>query len=391
MTVLEMETTIREQMIDDKEICLLKTLFGERATKETIEYLTEGINVDTENVNYMLMLSSLGFRDGWEYFPERIVPRIKGLHKFYQVRTASKIPWLLQQMDKLDAAGVEYMFIKGIAMYSHYAPNRPRLMGDFDLFADASDREKVLQCLLCEGMTVTNEEKKELTFVPKDNGGKKLALDVNFYPLRKFNSKELFPKMWNEGTLISFYGHRVKVPSYRDMFINTLCNRFHNYSRNESPLRRMKWLYDCACVAEQAAQNTNRLKASDILKRSDEIGSRYAVMVLLPMFNQIFPDYIENDVSEYSGRDSKQYMKWLKLNIKVHSRYSDTQKRLKESQRPDSIRKYIASTKRNYYKYKLDKLGGLTDESFSKRILCVTKCDNYFQVARKYTKKMLKR
>ena len=62
------------------EILLLRSLVYERScTKEEIELLTEGMDLDESRIEYPLLLSVLGNRTDWEYFPAGMIPRLEGI------------------------------------------------------------------------------------------------------------------------------------------------------------------------------------------------------------------------------------------------------------------------------------------------------------------------
>ena len=81
MNVEYVERQLENGVLTAREKCLIGLSFGGEATDEAFHTLTDGLDLDTANQNYLLMLSCLGFAKGWERFPPEMVPRLKGIHR----------------------------------------------------------------------------------------------------------------------------------------------------------------------------------------------------------------------------------------------------------------------------------------------------------------------
>ena len=133
MTAGYVEQQLEERLPTAREKRLIDLSFGEEATDQAVRALTDGLDLDTANQNFLLMLSCLGFRNGWQGFPPEMIPRLKGVHRYHQASISVGIPWLVRQIRALTDGGIPVMLLKGVAMRAYYAPERPRIMYDYDL------------------------------------------------------------------------------------------------------------------------------------------------------------------------------------------------------------------------------------------------------------------
>ena len=118
--------------------------------EERIHSMTDHYDLDCPNMNYLLMLSVLGYRVDWKYFPSEIVPRLRGIHRFFQTRNVLGIPWLVERLQRLKEHEIPVMLIKGLALRYYHLPGVPRVMNDFDI-AVPEDRFQEAMALLRDG------------------------------------------------------------------------------------------------------------------------------------------------------------------------------------------------------------------------------------------------
>ena len=126
--------------IREQDKLLLRFLFSEAPySSEELNFLLDGLDIDQEQSEYLLLLAHLGMRFHWQFFPEEIRPRLEGIYRAARLRNIYGIPWLKEQIHALHAAGIPVMFLKGMAMRTYYAPGVARQMSDYD-FAVPEER-----------------------------------------------------------------------------------------------------------------------------------------------------------------------------------------------------------------------------------------------------------
>ena len=276
------EKQLETAMLSPQEKCLLDLLFGEKMTEKAIHALIDGLDLDTANQNYILMLSCLGHTQGWNYFPDEMIPRLKGVHRYHQVHNAMGIPWLVQQLRTLTDAGIPVMLLKGCAMLAYYMPHMPRLMWDYDIAVPADQYDRALQLLLKNGNTLAYEVSHSAAIKgPRDE------IDLHRWIFKTYGERST--DIWDRAISFDFHGIGVLVPSPEDMFIHMLDTQSRNYFRREGIERRMQWIHDCRSVWKKSGQ----LDLGRLAVRAEEFSAVERVRMMLALFMQYFPDLIE--------------------------------------------------------------------------------------------------
>ncbi|MBQ1355688.1 MAG: nucleotidyltransferase family protein, partial [Solobacterium sp.] len=175
------ENAFSSRLLNDKERVLMRLLFdrSEHPDKEkTIRDLTENMDIDTENMNYMLMLSILGFQTNWQGFPAAAIPRLKGIHRYCQAHNVMGMPWLLAKIHTLQEAGIPVMLLKGLAMRCCYSRNIPRIMYDYDIAVPRGRFGEAMNLLRTDDTVYKNTTDWSDTIVGKCSGDN-VELDVH--------------------------------------------------------------------------------------------------------------------------------------------------------------------------------------------------------------------
>lgn len=210
----EPERELTDRLFARRDLSLIAALAEEPLAKNEAACLTEGMEMDTERSLYMLALGILGFRRGWEIFPAEAVPRLKGLHRYYQVRGTAAAPWLCTQMDRLQAAGIPFVLTGGSAMRAFYAPDVPRYMYGYDMTVPSRDYERAAE-LLRDGVRGASDANGDRTV----SGITKILLHRGV-PDERIFSEDAF---WERCGRTEFLGRSVLVPAAEDMLLHLLC------------------------------------------------------------------------------------------------------------------------------------------------------------------------
>lgn len=281
-------------------------LFEGEITQDDIKVLTDGMDVDTASSNYMLMLAYLGHRKGWKYFPDEMIPRFKGLYRYYHVRNSLGIPGLVKQVQALSQMGIPVMLIKGMAMKAYYAPNVPRLMADMDILVPEEKFGLAKSVLKAMGATIAHEEIHSIHVL---NGTASLDLHKWFFKTNGEKGTDL----WERAIKINYQGVEVFVPSPEDMFIHILDTQSRNIILREGAMRRMKWLYDCRCVSLIKEEG---LDWDFIAERAKQVSSMHRVRIMSLYFAHCFPNVIPENFFEKDIPEEAGYVDWLKSALK---------------------------------------------------------------------------
>lgn len=289
-----------EDLLTEKEKRLMQLLFHGGATQQDIALFTDGMDVDTENCDYMLMLSYLGRSMDWQWFPKEAIPRLQGLHRYYQVRNAMGIKGLLAQIEELQAADIPVMLLKGMAMRHYYAEGIPRIMSDMDLLVPEDKFEQAVH-ILCAG---GREAKPEADWSRHILDGP-ASIDLHKWFFKHHGEKN--ENIWERAISIDFYGKKVYVPSPEDMFVHQLDTRARAILDSEAEKRRMRWLFDCRKICTKAAFDWKI-----VMQRIKQFDAEVTAYFMLPIFAECFPELCGQLQTENLDAPAKKYCVMLK-------------------------------------------------------------------------------
>lgn len=265
----------------ERERRLVELYFSDDLTEDAIRTVTRGFSIDTEPHDYLLLLSCVGFSNGWNGFFPGMVPRLKGLHLQRQTHIALMIPWVMEQVKKLTDEGISVMFVEGMAMLAYYDIDHPRQMWDYDLMVHEEQFDRAVGILSC-GCDVSVEMHPHFASI-KNGGKERLLLHRRIFK----TCPEKPDSVWERAVKIDFYGVQIYVPCGEDMFIYTLDDRSRGYFRNGFQTR-MRWVADCC-----AMWKVGELNLSDIARRADELHIkdmvRFMLRVLVPWLPELIP------------------------------------------------------------------------------------------------------
>ena len=344
------ENAFSRRLLNEREWLLMRLLFDrlEHPEKEkAVRYLTEHIDIDTENMNYMLMLSILGFQTNWYCFPAEAIPRLKGIHRYCQAHNVMGMPWLLGKVHTLQNAGIPVMFLKGLALRCYYNKNVPRMMYDYDI-AVPRDRFREAMTLLRSGDTVNKGSEEWSDTIVGKCSGINVELDVHQWIFKEMSDQD--DAVWKRALAIPFYDTEVLVLSPDDMFLHQLNTHAKNIIVQEMAENRMKWLFDCRSLLEDYPPDPKKLETY-----TQEYGLGYIIRFMLSLLRNCFGEdpmipVIKTQVQE------REYGIWLKemWNWGIEMEYTNKNRAecLGHPFRPDNLFHYF---RRNYYEYRVEK------------------------------------
>lgn len=285
-----METRTRDKQV-------LRLLFAETAySEEDLHVALDGLDIDQEKTDFLLPLALLGIRHNWAYFPASLKPRLEGIYQAARLRNMVGIPWLKTQLDGLRSVGIPVMFVKGMAMRSYYAPGVPREMSDFDV-AVPEDRYKEAAAILMRN--AGGNKPSSVSLHARHIYGQEKSIDLHHRVFKM--SRKATDLVWKASVTADFQGLEVSVPSPIDMFIHVVESKSRDEITGAQPGRRLKWLFDARYLLQIIGDVDWKLISS----RADELGVRFYLTKLLPVFSDVFPDCLNAaDLQLYFPKDT---------------------------------------------------------------------------------------
>ena len=281
------ERQLENGILTEREKCLLDLTFGGETTDEAFHSLTDGLDLDTANQNFLLMLSSLGFSKGWKRFPPEMVPRLKGVHRYHQAHISMGIPWLVSQIRTLTDKGIPVMLLKGVAMLAYYAPARPRMMFDYDFAVPEEQFDRAVELLAGNGNTLGLKTAHSYTL-----SGNRNEIDLHRWIFKTRNERS--SGIWKRAQTFCFHGVDVLIPASEDMFIHLLHTRSDECFKQENSTRRLQWLYDCRDIWA----HSGGFALESLAVRAQEFHAAARARVTLRFFMQCFPELIKPEEFE---------------------------------------------------------------------------------------------
>ena len=198
-------------------------------------------------------------------------------------------------------------------MQAYYAPGRPRIMGDYDFAVPEERFDRAVELLLENGNRL--DEKTGHSFSLK---GDRDQIDLHRWIFKTHN--ERFAGMWERAEPFHFHGVDVRVPAQEDMFIHLMHTRSDEYLKQEKPMLRMQWLYDCRDIwAHSGGLDLERLAV-----RAREFHAESEVRMMLRLFMRCFPELIKPEEFERCFPRTPEYDRFLVNGgnfKKAHSEY----------------------------------------------------------------------
>lgn len=303
----EIEKELQKQLIIPIEQRLLSLLFKDHVNREEIEHQLQGLDIDSGNHNYLLMLAHFGYHVDWLGFPEHVIPHLKGIYRYYQVENALMLQKLFMSMQKLNEKNIYPLLIKGAAMRLHFASGVSRLMADLDFVLEGEQHEKAVSIFKEMGAENVVEAMHAITY-------KLGKTEFDIHRMIFKNHLEKGSDIWGKAKRTEVNGCTFRVLSPIDMFVHVLDSQSRCLFVDEMPERRMKWLFDAKMVLKMMPDTDWKA----IAKRANELHCSYRVHLMMKLFATCFPEDISlEDVAILFEVDSG-YAKWLKDAMDFH-------------------------------------------------------------------------
>lgn len=290
---------IRDSLLSRRDAELIRGLSCDASFGRDAGILTSDMVVDNESSMYLLALGVIGFQRGWEHFPESVIPRIRGIHRYYQVNNGASAPWLKDKLARLRAEDIPVMLTGGSAMRAVYAAGTPRMMYGCDMTVPSGSYEKATG-LLRDAVREADLE---------DPAGRTIAGHTMIRLHEGVPDKRLFAEksLWNAAKEALFLEQEVLVPSPEDMIIHLLCIPYPPWTFSEGRNERVRRLAEC-CLVMRGGFDPEALS-----ERADKAGLKDPVAMYLKLLSETAPDALcRTDFEEYFPSD-EDYLRYERL------------------------------------------------------------------------------
>lgn len=334
--IRELENRLKNLMFSDADIALLSSFSG-NFNEKNAEILTKDLDIDNGNYLYLLMLGIIGLENGWIYFPQDMIPRIQGIHRYEQVKNSSTVPWFANQISVLKDAGIPVMFSGNTAVRYAFLPSVTRFIRGFDVTVPSKDYDRAVELL-----------RSEIKAADKSDFRNRTIDDMTEIHLHKgVHDKRLFDEetFWSTSHDVEFQTLNVKAPSLEIQLLSCLCVPYGHFLAREKKYDRIYRLVSTLQMLKYKTVDIDKI-AFYSKRKNINCQLRLQLSLILPFSNAL------NEADLDSIADEKEYGTYLsKLNDyldhpSVQKEYQLINSCFRSEERKVSFSKYVADTRK---------------------------------------------
>lgn len=156
---MESLSYFNKNLLDSKSTFLIKKLYEGNLSKADVDFLTQGLNLDTGDFQYMTFLARLGSVEGWQYFPENMVPRLKGFLRYFQAQNLFEKCEFYSLLKAIVNNDIQVMLLKSAAIKTYYFPNQQRIIYRYEIAVKPENFKKSLKIISNFNLKLLRKEK----------------------------------------------------------------------------------------------------------------------------------------------------------------------------------------------------------------------------------------
>ena len=219
--------------------------------------------------------------------PGQLIPRIRGLIRYYTVLNAKQMQEFYCLLKLLNANKIDVMLMKGGAMKAFYVPKSIRHMGDVDFVVKRADFQRACKVIEETGEYVCFIRSHHMTV---QRNGQILELHNSFLKEnQKRDNEEVF---WKEIQETHVQEEKVYVPVPEVLLIQVLTNIFGDVVRgNFYKTHWVRWVVDSVRIIDQ-----NELDWNKIQLYCQKFHVTLAVRTMLEILNDILPGKVDKSI-----------------------------------------------------------------------------------------------
>ena len=220
--------------------------------------------------------------------------RVRGVAKHVWLNNHRNAALCTTLLDKLIAAGVPTVLLKGAAMMLMVSGENLRSLNDCDLLIPIEAAPQFIADLAKSGYNAIYQDVRRFTeadfrllhgvsLAPPGNpnqpspGDDYQPFDIHWRPFREVRAEELTREIFDASTAMALFGRRTRCPCYEHMVLHTMV---HGTDWADSP--RYDWIADVVLILrkvgpefswERMFATANRFGLSEIVRRAvDDLG-----------------------------------------------------------------------------------------------------------------------
>ena len=241
-------TELKNELFSPVDGSMIRCLTGTSIDEGTADILFEKLDIDGTDVLKLLLMAIIGQKNNWEYYPRGIIPRLKGIYKYYQVQNATDNIQICAYLKALNESDVPVLLSGGIAFRMYYLKETPRLVSVNDFTVPSSFFEKaesIVQEISGSGGERSADPHRTAIKLHKGTPDKRL-----------FNEQDV----WERKSPLSSVGDNVFALSCEHQLLQHMCIPFGYWMLVEKHMDRVLRLSESVTLLENA--NMELLRSS---------------------------------------------------------------------------------------------------------------------------------
>lgn len=240
--------------LKQKDKQLLQMMFASHVTPEEKTAFFKDLDIEKEPMEFNLMLAHLCHRHGSQGIPTVIIPRIRGVARFYVFKNAALFSSFEHLGKIFNKAGIPMLLLKGAAIKANYNPNACRCLGDIDFAVPKERLNEAVKIAESQGFQIISDALHSIDMKQSEINGTAGSIDIHHCLFKTSNRRSIEDELADGASSIRFFGAEVWIPSAENLLLQLLENEFHDLCIVRNNRRRFKWIYDSGLVLSSSLQ-----------------------------------------------------------------------------------------------------------------------------------------
>lgn len=270
----------------DKE--MFRLLFAPAVTAEEIATFFFNLDIESEPIGFILMLSHLCQKHGWAGVPASVAPRLRGASRYRVVRNAALEASFGKLARAFNEAGIPILLMKGAAMKAVCARSVSRTMGDVDFAVPAEDMDRAVALAKTMGYETTASTSYAMDMRQRRNGKEPLAegsIDIHNRLYKSSDRRSIHDEIAGGAEKVTAFGAEAWIPAPGNLLFLILENELFDALYKPRGRRHLKWIHDCGMLLSAYPE----IRFERLARMAEEYDVYYGIRQILLLLADYLP------------------------------------------------------------------------------------------------------
>ena len=279
----------KELRLSERDVEFLRLSVGKNPAPMELSSYYEAVVFDDLQGEHACALASLSQKLGYQGVPDALVPRLKGIIRYYSASNAMQMKELFCLLQKLNEADADVMLLGSAAMKAYYMPHTVRYMRDICFRIKSGRPGNAVRALEETGeyavgtgehqaAVIRNRQKPGIRFICPNGCDPGTNQDEGVF--------------WEGAAETSFQGERVFIPPCEMLLLLVLSDVFQAaLSGSSNHSGRIQWALDSAFLPGKDGFRWEKL-----LEWCSRLDLSLEIRIMLQILNGLFPALVPEEV-----------------------------------------------------------------------------------------------